>query len=618
VDYVADCTEIVVSDILSLSLDAPSSPSVRLKLLEAGIGSHDSGWGFGWYPNDTPSAVVSKDPTATRTQILMESVTDWAAFRSTVFLGKVRGAAKGYTHHETQPFSRSFAGRHFLFMHNGDLDIDELRERHPKPSRLLEPLGRTDSELAFCVLLGRMHATDARHLSDIPPPVLQHWFDQFDELGTADMMLTDGETVVCYQGSKSPQPMSFRRVQPPANQEPIDLGVAWIRLDDPRDSYRTALIVSSAHAETTDEWTRMQPGQLLIARRGAILSSERRRVPPAQQRTRPLSAVTPPTDDAASMQVEQAQTHAVATNLRSITSTLQGSPLSFRRFDVTHKTTYRYAERVRHSTHTFRLHPVEDSQQEIVRSSLLVSSPGEKIQLEDVFGNQCMHYTINEPYQELVIESKCAVNIYDRPEDDHGLSRRQTSIPLIWMPWQRQMMTAYLLPIELPESQLTELTEYAMSFAERNDYHLLSTVEDINRSIYKDYRYVPGATSVDTTPFEIYASRQGVCQDFAHLFICLARLLGIPTRYRMGYIYTGGNYENKVQSEASHAWAEVYLPFVGWRGFDPTNGCTVQQDHLRVACGRNYSDATPTAGTIFKGGGREVLSVNVTMEEVTP
>jgi transglutaminase-like putative cysteine protease len=85
----------------------------------------------------------------------------------------------------------------------------------------------------------------------------------------------------------------------------------------------------------------------------------------------------------------------------------------------------------------------------------------------------------------------------------------------------------------------------------------------------------------------------------------------------MGYIYTGVNYQNTIQSEASHAWAEVYLPYVGWRGFDPTNGCMAGQDHIRVACGRNYLDATPTSGTIFKGGGKETLTVSVKIEDTS-
>jgi transglutaminase-like putative cysteine protease len=107
-----------------------------------------------------------------------------------------------------------------------------------------------------------------------------------------------------------------------------------------------------------------------------------------------------------------------------------------------------------------------------------------------------------------------------------------------------------------------------------------------------------------------------VCQDFANLLICLARLLGIPARYRVGYIYTGAQYENKVQSDASHAWTELYLPWFGWQGFDPTNGCLVGRDHVRVACGRHYRDATPTSGTILRGGGTETLSIAVRVEPI--
>jgi transglutaminase-like putative cysteine protease len=92
--------------------------------------------------------------------------------------------------------------------------------------------------------------------------------------------------------------------------------------------------------------------------------------------------------------------------------------------------------------------------------------------------------------------------------------------------------------------------------------------------------------------------------------------LNVPSRYRVGYIHTGNKYENPNQGDASHAWAEVYLPYLGWRGFDPTNGVLVTQDHIRVACGRNYRDATPTSGTIFRGGGTETLTVQVRVEEI--
>jgi transglutaminase-like putative cysteine protease len=105
-----------------------------------------------------------------------------------------------------------------------------------------------------------------------------------------------------------------------------------------------------------------------------------------------------------------------------------------------------------------------------------------------------------------------------------------------------------------------------------------------------------------------------VCQDFTNLMICLARLLGVPARYVCGYIYTGPKNPYRVQSEASHAWVQLYMPEAGWRGFDPTNGVLTQTEHIRVAVGRNYRDATPTSGTIYVGGGTETMEANVTVE----
>ena len=75
---------------------------------------------------------------------------------------------------------------------------------------------------------------------------------------------------------------------------------------------------------------------------------------------------------------------------------------------------------------------------------------------------------------------------------------------------------------------------------------------------------------------------------------------------------------NQAQSEASHAWVQLYLPLTGWKGFDPTNGILTQTEHVRVAVGRNYLDATPTSGTIFVGGGGETLSVDVKVEPYQP
>lgn len=609
------------SDILAISLDAPSSPAINLNLSKKYSGSHTNGWGFGWYPGGHQSAQVLKDPTAQGEVVIADALADWSNFRSTVFFCKIRGAETEYSDTEAQPFSRSFAGRDWLYMHNGDLDKVQLDALHGRKKRLLEPVGTTDSELAFCNILAQVQDGDARQLPDVDPQQLMRWFRRFDELGSADMCLTDGQSVACYQGIQSPKRLYYSRLQPPLSHSRFQSDAVELTLEDPRDAFRTAFVVCSSPF-TPGDWTPMMPGQLIIANRGQliwdsaqdpannpVMQAPQQR-PQAQQLNGPMPG----------MQGEQAQVqntaHVSVTNAKSVTHTPEGRALSFRLFDIVHSTHYNYTEAVQHSTHEYRLQPMVDPIQEVVFSSLALSSSAEEIQYEDVFGNQCVHCTIDTPYTDLTVTAKSRVKIFEAPPDDHSLSRRRTSIPLIWMPWQRQMMMPYLLPSELPEPQLQELTEYAMSFVERNDYHLLKTIKDINLSIYRDFKYVPGSTALSTTPFEVYASREGVCQDFANLFICLTRLLSIPSRYRMGYIYTGASYENKIQSDASHAWAEVYLPYVGWRGFDPTNGCMVLQDHIRVACGRNYVDATPTSGTIYKGGGTETMTVDVKVREV--
>jgi transglutaminase-like putative cysteine protease len=278
---------------------------------------------------------------------------------------------------------------------------------------------------------------------------------------------------------------------------------------------------------------------------------------------------------------------------------------------VRHETRYLYNTPVERSVSRLRLCPTTDTEQHLLEHELTVSTGGKLHTFEDVFGNITSTVEVTKPYTELLVVSYSKVQIVPRmnlfPPDT------RTTLPLVWMPWQREMMSPFLLPPELPESQLEELTAFAMSFAKRQDYELVPTLLDFNSTIRRDFAYVSASTHLGTTPFEVYVNRRGVCQDFANLFICLARLLGVPARYRVGYIHTGADYDNQIQSEASHAWVEVYLPMIGWRGFDPTNGCLAGADHVRVATGRNFIDATPTSGTIYKGGGMETLSVNVTV-----
>jgi transglutaminase-like putative cysteine protease/predicted glutamine amidotransferase len=287
--------------------------------------------------------------------------------------------------------------------------------------------------------------------------------------------------------------------------------------------------------------------------------------------------------------------------------------------ETIHETIYTYKQPVTVSEHLLRLRPVIDEYQQLLEYEVFIEPRGARSRsFTDVFGNHVVELSVREPYTEWRVRARSVVRLTmgARPRLRSVYERQR--LPLVWMPWQRQMMNPYLLPPELPESQLRELSEYAMSFAERQDNDLVETLKDINRSIHRDYIYEANSTTLATTPFDVYVGRKGVCQDFANLFIALCRLLDIPARYRVGYIFTGGRYGNERQGDESHAWVEVYIPLIGWRGFDPTNGTLVGDDHVRVACGRNYRDATPTSGTLYAGGTGEKLQVTVRMFDRSP
>jgi transglutaminase-like putative cysteine protease len=284
------------------------------------------------------------------------------------------------------------------------------------------------------------------------------------------------------------------------------------------------------------------------------------------------------------------------------------------RLSTTHRTTYRYALPVERSTHLLRLFPMQDRLQRLISCEVTVSVESRSHDFDDVFGNRAREVVLDMPYRELTILARSSVEALDSDPLAFDLRHVRSAMPLVWMPWQRHMLQPFLQPPELPESELLELLDYAMRFAQRNGGDVLDTLLDITDSIHREYTYVPGATTLGTTAFDVYARRRGVCQDFANLAICLARLLSVPARYVCGYLYTGPKDANRRQAEASHAWVQVYLPGVGWRGLDPTNGVVTSTNHVRLAVGRNYLDATPTSGTLYVGGGGETLDVEVTVD----
>jgi transglutaminase-like putative cysteine protease len=286
-------------------------------------------------------------------------------------------------------------------------------------------------------------------------------------------------------------------------------------------------------------------------------------------------------------------------------STIPAVPNATRRVHVKHTTEYVYDRDIERSAHRLHLRPIHDRLQHEISHRLRietdagVESTDDCVEYEDVFGNGTIVAEITRPYRRMSITAESVVELLDVDPFFFPAVRSRPKFPVTWMPSERMMLAPYLTPVELPETQLEEISAYARQFVERNQNDLLETLFEVNLTLFREYAYVPQSTTIETTPFDVFTNKRGVCQDFANLMICMMRMLDIPARYVCGYVHTGNHGPTRAQSDSTHAWVQLYLPHAGWKAFDPTNGVLPTVDHVRLAVGRHFRETAPIAGTLY-------------------
>jgi len=138
----------------------------------------------------------------------------------------------------------------------------------------------------------------------------------------------------------------------------------------------------------------------------------------------------------------------------------------------------------------------------------------------------------------------------------------------------------------------------------------LAALHDLSERIRRAVTYTTGSTHPETTAEDALVGGQGVCQDHAHIFVSAARMAGLPSRYVSGYLLM----DDRVEQDATHAWAETYLDYLGWVGFDVSNGHSPDERYIRVASGLDYRDAAPVSG-LRQGQGDESLIVSLQVQQ---
>lgn len=266
-------------------------------------------------------------------------------------------------------------------------------------------------------------------------------------------------------------------------------------------------------------------------------------------------------------------------------------------YQVRHVTTYQYSEPIRENQMELRMHPRSEGSQRCWSFHISTNPRAEVATYRDARGNAVHHFDLPGAHQRLTITAESLVEVEEHEPLPAALG------PESWRELERLTDQDEALEMLLP-SQFAGPSELLTAFAREHSWGRradpLTTLHTLNGLVYDRFDYAPQHTRVDSPIDHALEARKGVCQDFAHIMIALAREVGIPCRYVSGYLFHRHEDHDRSAEDASHAWVEALLPGLGWVGFDPTNNLVAGHRHIRTAIGRDYADVPPTRG-VFKG-----------------
>lgn len=290
-------------------------------------------------------------------------------------------------------------------------------------------------------------------------------------------------------------------------------------------------------------------------------------------------------------------------------------------YSIRHLTKFRYSAHVSESLMEARMQPRSDGPQRCLSFQLMVQ-PKARVQFyRDYLGNTVHHFDVPGRHKQLSIVADALVDV--QPPQPLPDSLGDSA----WDELDDMISAGDYIEMLMP-SQFGQSTELLEEFAHElgleshekaRQTDPLEFVLNLNALLYSKIAYVPKSTRVDSPIDHALESRQGVCQDFAHIMIALTRRIGIPCRYVSGYLFHKAGDKTRSAEGATHAWVETLLPGLGWVGLDPTNNVLAGERHVRTSVGRDYADVPPTKG-VFKGSAESQLlvAVHVALSDAPP
>ena len=285
-----------------------------------------------------------------------------------------------------------------------------------------------------------------------------------------------------------------------------------------------------------------------------------------------------------------------------------------RRLHIHHLTRYQYDETVTLMPHVMHLRPRDGHDIRVVSSKLDISPAFDIRWKRDVYGNSVAMVTFRQPADELTIVSEVEVEHYEEDPGDFTLEDYARRYPFSYDPDEQIDLSPYLGSV-YPGDRSMVLNWLTDIWKQPEEIDTISMLTTLNTRIANVLEYQAREEPGVQSPSETLSSATGSCRDFATLFSECCRHLGLASRFISGYVV---NETVAPWNTATHAWAEVFLPGSGWRGFDPTSGQLVSGDHIAVAVHRHPEAVPPVSGSyVGTTNSQPLLTVEVKVATIT-
>ncbi len=264
------------------------------------------------------------------------------------------------------------------------------------------------------------------------------------------------------------------------------------------------------------------------------------------------------------------------------------------RLKIAHSTKYTYEQPLSYGLQQVRLTPVSSAHQTVHDWQVKITGGTTELSFRDQYQNETLLVQADPNVLSVSVDVQGEVET----KNSDGIFGKSYGKAPLWHFLQSTPRTA-------PGPGTRKLSQRMLGKSDDlGDLHRLSA------EILTACPYGAVKTTAETTAEDAFAAGGGVCQDHAQIFITAARLAGFPARYISGYLMMN----DRVDQDASHAWAEVHLNDLGWVGFDVSNGISPDERYVRIATGRDSHDAAPITG-LRLGKGNESMIVSLQIQQ---